>query len=918
MPKLPVREKLRSFGRYRPKAILICLATAAITLILSLGVSALIQVEAEVGSTSKTTPLPTSPSSSSNPSPVVSTVVVSSQADKKAQQQQQLLARLGQEYPEVARCNAMSIEEIAALQKVSVEDLKLLQTKSAIDPHLACLYTPTNLQKAIGKLYNPSAPKAARIDGAIEWRSKRKESANGTIPADGLDKALGHITTMPKVGTSGTGTNNVPSVAGISPGSWQWLGPDNIGGRTRTLVIHPTQPMTMWLGSAGGGVWKTQNSGASWKPVTDKMPNLSVSTLLLDPVNPNIIYAGTGEGFFNADSITGNGMYKSYDGGTTWQKLAFTGNNPDFYFVNRLAVGSSAGSRSGSYHFLAATSTGVFRSTNNGDHWTKVLTPTSTVATKGIVDLKAHPKDRYKVVAGGYYGYAAYSSDGGTTWQTATVGWATGSSQANLRVELAFAPSDSNIVYASVNQNGGEIWKSTDSGKSYSLVHTGSGYLATIGWYANTIWVDPTNSDKLVVGGLDLWRGEYGISGLQLTQISEWGRAPKSAHADHHYIVHDPNFDGKDNTVVYFLNDGGIYRAKDVYNVNIVDGWEALNNGLGITQFYGAAGDQMSDIIAGGTQDNGSLRTQYGRSIGTQPNRNWVMYLSGDGGYSAIQNEGNLTHLYGEYIHLKLHRHTANSGQIAQYIYQGISEAGNEQQSNFIAPFIIDPETQSLLAGGTRLWRSSNPTATIPSWSVIKSASGSSNCKTDNSCISAITAANGEAADSIWVGHNNGALYYTPDGDVANPQWTKISSASLPKRYISRIAIPDYNPDTIYVSYGGFEPDNLWRSTDGGVTWQDVTGSGATGLPNVPIYSLAIHPQNSNWLYVGTEVGIFASEDGGSSWKVNPNDGPLSVPVDDLQWMNRVSSLDHPQLIAATHGRGVYKAVIPVPCQDQC
>ena len=154
----------------------------------------------------------------------------------------------------------------------------------------------------------------------------------------------------------------------------------------------------------------------------------------------------------------------------------------------------------------------------------------------------------------------------------------------------------------------------------------------------------------------------------------------------------------------------------------------------------------------------------------------------------------------------------------------------------------------------------------------------------------------------IWVGHNNGDVYRTTNGTVASPTWTKVdtNSPSLPNRYVTRIAIDKNDTSKVYVTFGGFSADNVWRTTNGGTTWADTTGSGATGLPDVPVRSLVIHPNNSNWLYVGTEIGIFASEDGGANWFV-PQDGPANVSVDELFWMNTT-------LVAATHGRGLFTA----------
>jgi hypothetical protein len=200
------------------------------------------------------------------------------------------------------------------------------------------------------------------------------------------------------------------------------------------------------------------------------------------------------------------------------------------------------------------------------------------------------------------------------------------------------------------------------------------------------------------------------------------------------------------------------------------------------------------------------------------------------------------------------------------------------------------------LAGGCQLWRTTNVKAASPTWSSIKSSTAQK--------ISAITVAPGNS-NLIWAGYNNGDVYSTTNGTVISPTWTRVDlgTPNLPNRQITRITIDPVNAQKTYVTFGGFSADNVWRTTNGGATWTDITGSGLTGLPDVPVRSLVIKSNNPNWLYVGTEVGIFASEDGGVTWTV-PQDGPANVSVDELFW------LDPNTLIAATHGRGLYRATL--------
>jgi hypothetical protein len=692
------------------------------------------------------------------------------------------------------------------------------------------------------------------------------------------------------------GVPAVSSPEGPDLDGWTWLGPGNIGGRVRSIVIHPTNTNSMWAGSVSGGIWHTNDGGLSWQAVNDFMANLAVSTLVMSPTNSNIMYAGTGE-YFTSNGIRGEGIFKSTDGGISWSQLASTANT-NWHYVNRLAI-----SPDGAVLF-AATWSGIFRSTNAGVSWTEV-----SGSENFWTDIDFHPTDSTKAIAGGYYGQVYYSNNGGQSWSPAA--GVNTSTDWRARVEVAYAPSSPSTVYASVNFDSGLIYKSVDGGQSYSVVvDYYYSYLGNQGYYDNIVWVDPTNSNILVVGGIDLWRSLDG--GNTLERISYWTNAPASAHADHHAIVAHPGYNGSTNRTVFFGNDGGVYKTTDVWSVgnnpNLTYGWQELNNQLGITQFYGAAGNLASGVIVGGTQDNGTLRY-------TNNTENWTTTYGGDGGFSAA-DQTNPNYFYGEYVYLNIHRSTdagVSASYISGYHWNGadwvwknapylIPDAKNSE-ALFIAPFVLDPNNSNrLLAGGLSLWRTNdvrtpNTAVTGPSWSSIKPSI--------SSYISAIAVAQGNS-DIIWVGHfsengNGGNIYKTTNGTAANPTWTQvdINPPGLPNRYVSRLTIDPDNHNIVYATFTGFSPDNVWRTIDGGNTWSNISGSGVTALPSAPVRSLMIHPDNPNWLYAGTEVGIFSSTDAGAHWTI-PHIGPANVSVDELFWMGS-------KLVAATFGRGLFQ-----------
>lgn len=747
-------------------------------------------------------------------------------------------------------------------------------------------------------------PRPDQPDEALRWRMLQMVDENGRIPDNALIKAWERARHMPidarvwpKVGRNQETIRRIdddgdrdPNIAGIQPTGWTWLGPGNIGGRIRSILIHPTNPDVMWIGSVTGGIWKTTDGGANWAPLDDFMGNLSVTTMVMSPSDPNVIYAGTGEGVYLVsnvrDLIRGAGVFKSSDGGTTWSQLPSTAND-DWYHVSRLAIHPTD-----SHILLAATSTGIWHSFDAGATWTKQ-------DPFAMLDINFNPTDGHKCVASGSAGSGVrYSIDGGLTWNAATGIPPFG------RVEIAYASSNPAIVYASVDNRGGELYVSTDGGQTFTLRNTGQDFFSagggSQGWYDNALWVDPTNSNTLIVGGIDLWRSTDG--GATFIKISRWESAPHSAHADHHVIVESSQFNGTTNRTVFFGNDGGLYRAFDVYSVSQFDGWTELNNNLGITQFYSGAGNPASGRVIGGTQDNGTLRY-------TGNTETWNTPFGGDGGWSAA-DPTDPNYMYGEYIYLNVHR-SSNGGVSSEYI-SGQFWNGSEWawkavpfqipdavtgNALFIAPFVIDPNNSNrILAGGASLWRTNdaktpNTNAAGPSWALIGNPS--------ISLISAIAIAKGNS-DLIWIGYQNGDVYFTTNGTAAAPVWTRVdlNSAGLPDRYCTRITIDPTNTNRVYVTFGGFTPDNVWRTNDNGSSWVNITAN----LPSAPVRSLAIWEQNPNNLYVGTEVGVFASANGGQSWSAS-NDGPTNCSVDELFWMNDT-------LVAATHGRGMFSIKI--------
>ena len=794
-------------------------------------------------------------------------------------------------------------QALALARRLTVGQVELLRARRGLTRRMLGEMPADVLQKLLGRLRFHDLP---RMRAAFRYEQSRDH--RGLVPLGAFlsalhDKQVAHrafaaaVAGMPTGRRPAVAPGGVPApTAGLDPGhtGWTALGPGNIGGRIRSIVIDPRDSNRLWAGSVGGGVWQTRDHGVRWSPVDDLLANLAVSCMAMDPSNPDVIYAGTGEGFFNVDAIHGGGVFQTVDG-TTWKQLAAT-NQGDFQAVNRLAVAAN-----GSV-VLAATESGIFRSADAArQSWTRVL-------AGEIAQVQCHPADPARAIAADLQGGRAYfSTDAGASWSVATHAgsWAS-------RIELAFAAQNPSIIYASVNINGGELWRSVDGGRTYqrrgNVTADGeaSGYLGTQGWYGNCVWAgDPTNADLVIVGGVNLWRSVD--AGNTLVDISTWWD-PGSCHADHHQIVADPRYDGVANRTVYFGNDGGIYRTANALTVGNdpelprISGWIRLDNSFGVTQFYAGAGNPATGTIIGGAQDNGTLTF-----TPAQGSQKWGTMFGGDGGFCAADpSDANV--FYGEYVFLNICRST-DGGASAEYIsgqfFDGeqwtfkavpfqIPDAAT-QDALFIAPFVVDPNAPNrILGGGLSLWRTNdaktaNTATTGPTWKSIKDSAGAH--------ISAIAIAAGNS-DLIWVGHEDGQVFMTTAGTSDRPIWQRIDSVGANPlaagRYCTRICIDAQDPNTVYVTFSGYTTGNVWKTSDGGQNWSDIGAS----LPSAPVRALTIHPRNRRLLYLGTEVGVYASEDAGTTWSPT-NEGPTNCSVDDLFWMGS-------KLVAATHGRGMF------------
>ncbi len=730
---------------------------------------------------------------------------------------------------------------------------------------------PQHEQK--GKEHSP-------VGAVLRWQSRKDEQ--GKIPEGALYREATALQQRLKSTPLGAG----------GPSNWQVVGPGNIGGRIRSVVFHPTNPSIMYVGSVSGGVWKTTNGGGNWTMLPDFPVVIAVTCMVIHPTDPNTIYAGTGEQSFfdnvegssNSAVNVGAGVFKTTDGGNTWAQIPSTA-GPAWNSVNRLTI-----DRNSPLIMVAATISGIFRSTDGGVTW-------SQRTTGKTLDVDIDPANSSRYVAGRADGFAQYSTDGGVTW-TNTAQFPSGK-----RVETTYARANPGTVYAAVTR-GSSLWvyRSVDNGVSYSQ-QSQSSVVSILGNYTGAIWVDPTNSNYVVVGGLDLYRSTNG--GTSFSQISRWSSYPRSAHADHHMILEHPAYDGVSNRTVYFTNDGGIQRATDVRTVTTTSGWTNLAVDLAITQLYGCCVNATSGVVLGGAQDNGTSRGSPSTGL-----NGWTQPGGGDGSYCAADpNDPNYFYMQSQFIGLS---RSSNGGASSGSSIKG---SISEPSPNFMAYILLDPnDSNRLYVCGAALWRTNNAKlGSPPTWTNVKPSLGCftsppapPNHYLDNPpCnISTVAVAQGDS-NVVWVGHNNGNVYYTTNALSAAPTWTRVdtNTPGLPDRWVSRIAIDHSNHNQVTISFLGYAANSVWRTTNNGASWTQRTGTGANTLPPVPVSCIVQHRVLSNRYYAATDLGLFYSEDNGANW-LPATGGPGIVPIDELVWR------DDKTLMVATHGRSIWSCDI--------
>lgn len=667
--------------------------------------------------------------------------------------------------------------------------------------------------------------------------------------------------------------------------SWEPLGPHNIGGRTLCLAVNPLDSNILYAGSASGGIWKSTTAGNganAWTRLETGFPVLGVGAIALDPVNPDILYIGTGEvynlensapnvAFRTTRGTYGIGILKSTDGGQTWTH-SLDWSYGDLRGVQEIKVNPLRPAT-----VYAATTEGLLRSYDAGASWQTVH------AVSMAVDIDFDPSDTSRIfvthgslddqpVSGIYR-----SEDGGNSFQKLTSGLPANFSGKTL---LDISPNDPDILYASVAdafaQKG--LYRSNNGGDSWIQVNA-TNVCSYQGWYSHDVAVNPLNPNELIWTGIDLWKSSN--AGAQVTKKTAWNAwyfgqtlagepegPPNYVHAD----IHHAYWLQSDPSKVYVVTDGGIFVSYDGGET-----WAGRNGAYQTQQFYANFGNSTTNpaLGIGGMQDN-STAIYTGST-------NWTRVLGGDGQCAAVHPVDDQI-LYGSSQYLNM-RKSVDGGQS----FYNINPGWGGESTAFNGPFELSPSNPDIVyAGAQSLWRSEDGGE---SWE--STAAG--------------LFADGDFILNIAVHPTNPDIVYcsTAPSQTSEARLFKLNvpagfaveMTGLPNRLCMDIAWHPNNSNIAYAVFAGFGTDHVWRTVNNGASWQPIDN----GMPDVPTNTILIDPLIPDHLYVGNDLGIWLSTDDGASWALYSADAPNALLVMHL------SEAPGRKLRVATYGLGVWQ-----------
>ena len=686
------------------------------------------------------------------------------------------------------------------------------------------------------------------------WESRVDK--DGHFPSPGVAKKSweSYLKSHPEQAIRSLDANWISEGPTTSPGGYAGLG------RVNVIEFDPLNSNIVWAGTPSGGLWKSTDNGISWTTSTDDLQVLGASGIAIHPTTPDIMYISTGDS--DGGDTYSLGVLKSIDGGSTWNTTGLTWVADNYIRIRKLLMDPDDPNM-----LIAAASNGLHLTTDAGVTWTNVL-------SGDFYDIESHPTASTNIFYASKNDYSAggnifyKSTDNGATWTLKTTAAGGSIGRAGIAISAASPNTVYNILWdpTSVAGTFAGIYKSTDSGETWTLQSTtpsifdgtsdGSG-IGNQGYYDFVLTADPTNADILYAGGVAMWKSLD--AGVTWTLNNFWynlGNGTPTIHADKHA------FKWQNNTTLWNGNDGGVYMTDDGGA-----SWNYRSEGMAISQIYRLSASQTDNKVIIGLQDNG---TKLKNTSGI-----FTDEIGGDG-LECIIDPTNSSRMFGAIQNGELRR-TLNGGISWEDIQDNIPGA---PAGAWLTPYALDPVSPTTVyAGYGDLWKS---TDSGDSWTNIGAAIGANNNVN-------VAPSN---PDYIYAGSTN-SLMRTTDG---GSNWTAVT---MPGNDTRMLEIHPTNPDILwavrqYYSSG----QKVYKSIDGGATWTNISGT----LPNLPANCIIYDKNSVGGLYIGMDIGIYYRDDSMSDWELFSNGIP-NVEIWDLS----INYMEQ-RIYAGSYGRGLWSS----------
>ncbi len=701
---------------------------------------------------------------------------------------------------------------------------------------------------------------------------------------------------------------STPSVDSLKNLKFREIGPANMGGRIDDFAVVENNTNIVYAATASGGLWKTVNSGITWKPIFDDQPVSTIGDVTVSQSEPDVVWVGTGEANNRQSASWGNGVYKSGDGGKTWTNMGLK----DTHHIPRIVIHPANANvvyvAAQGHLWGANEERGVFKTIDGGKTWTKVLYINPDTGVTDLVMDPMNPDTLYAAayqrrrsvfgMNGGGPGSGIYrTTDGGVTWKKLT----NGLPKTDMgRIGLDVYRKNPNVVYALVESEDSGIYRSDDKGENFTRMSNTN----PRPMYFSQVRIDPNNDQRIWVAGVNMAYSEDGGKTFVTNRVAR-------IHVDFHAIWIDPS--NSDNMIVGC--DGGIHFSRDAGR-----SWDAREQ-IAIGQFYEIAYDMAKPYkVCGGLQDNsswcGPSATTNQRGI---TNEDWYTVQGGDGFYAQIDPEEPWI-VYAESQDGNLARRDLRTHEARSIRPREEDDKMSRFRFQWNSPVAISKhDRKTLYYGGNFVFKSTDQG---DNWTRI---SPDLTNGTDRKTLSImgkkvedrlmLSRNDGVAAfptistlsesplraGILWTGTDDGNVQVSRDGETWKNVTAKIGG--VPKgTYVSRVLSSAYDAGTAYVAFDGHRGDDfniyLFKTTDYGETWRAI----ANGIPKNmgTLHVIREHPRNRDLLFAGGEFGLYVSFDRGENWRELKNNLPR-VPIDDIAIHPRDNDL-----ILATHGRSVW------------